>query len=57
MCYVTGRGVFAVREICKSEFIVEYKGELVSDKEANEREQQTDSVFRYFFRFNNKKLW
>jgi len=53
----TGRGVFAITDISHGQFIVQYDGQLVSEEEGRKREAEEPSVFRYFFKWKNKKYW
>ena len=48
----TGLGLFATREIEKGEFIVEYKGRIIPDKEA--RRLENDSTNRYLYEINSR---
>jgi len=52
-----GRGVVSIKKIKKKDFILEYTGELISGKEAKRREEEGQTGFRYFFRFNEKPMW
>ncbi|KFD65280.1 hypothetical protein M514_00630 [Trichuris suis] len=54
-----GRGVVAAKDFTKGEFVVEYRGELISRFEALKREKsyQNDSsigCYMYYFTFRNK---
>ena len=57
--FSVGYGLFSKRNIDKGEFLAEYAGEVISDEEADKREDQyTDDVnFLYRFRVNGIKLW
>ena len=57
ICILPGRGVFAKQVFEKGAFLLTYHGELISGKEGNKREEETSSVFRYFFRYQEKKWW
>ena len=55
-----GWGVFAKRAFAKGEFLLEYKGELVSEKEACDREAAYPAnvgSFLFFFKHGSKSLW
>ena len=54
-----GLGVKATRAFQRSEYICEYRRELISRKEAERREEcyPNGSCFMYFFEFKSKKLW
>lgn len=57
---VSGRAVFATRSFQKGNFLLVYGGELITDEEANAREQRDREnvpIYRYFFRFNSKCFW
>ncbi|KAL3317421.1 SET domain containing (Lysine methyltransferase) 8 [Cichlidogyrus casuarinus] len=50
-----GRGVIATQHFIEGDFVVEYAGELVSDKEAKDREEKykkDPSIGSYMFFFN-----
>jgi SET domain-containing protein len=48
----TGLGLFATREFKKGEFIAEYKGRLIPDKEARILENETSN--RYLYEINSR---
>lgn len=53
-----GRGVFATRDFCKGEFVVEYSGELIDIQQAYLREEkyeQDESMgcYMYYFKHND----
>ncbi|XP_053378691.1 N-lysine methyltransferase KMT5A-like [Mercenaria mercenaria] len=55
-----GRGVMAVKEFKKGDFIVEYAGELINISEAKQREEkyandQDKGCYMYYFNCNNRK--
>ena len=52
-----GRGIFAIRTIEPGSFLVEYSGELITALEGDKREENSESVFRYFFQHKGKKWW
>lgn len=57
-----GNGVFAIGNIGKGSFLVEYAGELLSKKEAEERERayQAEGLMdgrSLFFNFKGRKYW
>ncbi len=57
-----GRGIVAARPFVKGEFVVEYSGELVDMKEAEQREanyarDKTAGCYMYYFEFQNRQLW
>jgi len=41
----------------KGTFIVEYAGQLITAQEADRREQQASTGFRYYFLHKNKRFW
>ncbi|XP_048861681.1 uncharacterized protein LOC125729875 isoform X12 [Brienomyrus brachyistius] len=52
-----GRGVFSTVDICKGDFVVEYRGELLSEKESFKRKNgysEAKSVFLYDFQWKGK---
>lgn len=55
-----GWGVFTKRTFTKGEFLLEYKGELVSEKEACVREATYPAdvgSFLFFFQHGSRSLW
>jgi SET domain-containing protein len=50
----SGKGLFTKEDIKKGDFIVEYKGEIITDKEATRRAEK-DDIYGYMF-FINKNL-
>jgi histone-lysine N-methyltransferase SETD8 len=58
--YISGKGVFALRDFSKGEFLLEYDGELLSYKEGARRMKEYDEnigSFIYLFTFKDKKFW
>ena len=55
----SGCGVFAAKEFSKTEFLMEYRGELISGEEGEERYNKGQSgTFLYFFEVDGrKKMW
>ncbi|XP_064628920.1 histone-lysine N-methyltransferase SUV39H2-like isoform X2 [Lineus longissimus] len=51
-----GRGVRATEVIQKNTFIMEYKGDLISASEGDEREIVDPSNFRFFFQYKGEYL-
>jgi len=51
--------VFATKRFCPSDFILEYRGELISAEEGEKRYTEGDSgSFLYFFEdVGRKKMW
>jgi hypothetical protein len=57
---LTGKGVFAGRDFCEGEFLLEYDGELVSFEEGKRRFEKYPSnvgSFIFLFNFIGKKYW
>ena len=57
-----GRGVFATKPFGPNEFVVEYKGDIISNKEAKQRESVYSmdpryGCYMYYFEYKNRKLW
>ena len=54
-----GTGVIASKVFRKHEFVCEYKGQLISKHEAEEREKTYDenTCYLYYFNFKSKSLW
>jgi len=46
-----------VNDIKRGQFIVQYFGQLVTQKEGDAREKSTPSCFRYFFHYRNTGYW
>jgi SET domain-containing protein len=55
---VHGKGVFALRPITAGERILEYKGEIISSKEADRRlpDDPEDPSHTFFFSLNERKV-
>lgn len=58
-----GRGIFAMENFSRGDFVVEYAGELIDMKVARYREHlyaSTDpsgTSYMFYFRFDDKSLW
>lgn len=57
-----GRGVFAVREFKKGDFVVEYHGDLLDLAEAKTREDHyaqdpQTGCYMYYFQYQSKSYW
>ena len=57
-----GRGVVATKAFARSEFVVEYSGELISLQSAKTRERKyarstSIGCYMYYFKFNNICYW
>jgi SET domain len=57
-----GRGVVTTRNFQRGEFVIEYKGDLISMSEANEREQRyaaddNTGCYMYYFKHNEQQYW
>ena len=55
-----GRGVFTTKKFSKGDFLLEYKGELVSEDEGYQREDLYETElgsFLFFFKNGSKCLW
>src|SRR3954471_22903755 len=50
---IHGKGVFATRPIAKGERIIEYKGKLITEAEADERYGDDDSNHTFLFLLDN----
>ncbi|XP_038061075.1 uncharacterized protein LOC119731860 [Patiria miniata] len=51
-----GFGVFTTRSFDKGDFLLEYKGEVMSEKEASSRHYTSRHSYQYFFRWNGKSM-
>ena len=59
---VKGRGIVSTRPFMRGDFVVEYKGDLLSTAAAKKREKtySNDSkigCYMYYFNYNNKSYW
>ncbi|KAL5007677.1 hypothetical protein ScPMuIL_003568 [Solemya velum] len=45
-----GRGIRTLQKRVKGDFLLHYAGELISEEEGEQRENDDSSGFRYFFR-------
>ncbi len=55
---LSGRGVFALVPFIKGDFVVEYRGEMITLIEAEiRREANQDTFFMFDFIWQNKKWW
>ncbi|XP_064619473.1 N-lysine methyltransferase KMT5A-A-like [Lineus longissimus] len=56
-----GRGVFTLQDIKKGDFLLEYSGELISKKEALQREEEykmkEKGNYMFFFKVNGTEYW
>lgn len=53
-----GRGVITEKELNTGDFVVEYKGNLISRDEALEKEEAGDGPsYLYFITFQGKEYW
>ena len=52
-----GRGVFARQDVLQGQFIVQYCGELVDEREGDRKEAIAETGFRYFFEHHRSKYW
>ena len=58
---VIGFGIFVKKEFQKYSPLLEYKGDLLEDKDGLEREsqygQENEGCFLYMFRHSGKNMW
>ena len=56
-----GSGVFAEKAFTKGSFLLEYRGELISKQNGEEREEaykkERRGCFLYFFKSGSRNLW
>lgn len=57
-----GRGIFAVRDFKKGEYVVEYHGDLVLLADAKKREDRyaqdpETGCYMYYFQYHGKNYW
>ena len=67
MCYIVvppdviGYGVFSKKHIAQTEAVLHYKGDLIEEEVAAERniiyEKEHAGCFQFFFVHNGKTLW
>ena len=54
-------GVFATKSFAPGSFLLNYPGDLISEKEAEKREKQyskqSKGCFMYFFEHEKKVMW
>lgn len=58
--YFLGRGVFATEYFSKGSYLLEYKGELLTEEEGVKREQEYNESlgsFIFFFKSGAKTMW
>ena len=56
----TGRGVFAKGTICKGDFVVQYRGDMISDAESQRRRKlyhPSCAAFMFAFKWRGKTWW
>ena len=58
---ILGKGVFATEEITCGELVAVYHGELISEREAEERESNYEKKnygsYLYFFEHHGQRKW
>ena len=52
-----GRGVIALTEFHPGDFLLQYGGVVISDKQGNDLENLSSSGFRYFVKFKGEHIW
>ncbi len=55
-----GRGVFTTKYFMKGDFLLEYRGDHISSKEASIRDKnytKADGSFMYFYKVEGKAKW
>ena len=58
--YHVGKGVFTTRPFNKGHFLLCYKGEIITGREGERREQaypDESGIFLYFYKDNGKTCW
>lgn len=58
--YFAGRGLFAKGSICKGEFVVEYRGDIIDDTELQSRRKRyhaSSAAFMFEFNWRRKTWW
>ena len=53
---LVGRGIVTVKERRNGEFLLVYDGDLISRKEGGDREDNQESIFRYFFFLSKEQI-
>eukprot|EP00057_Strongylocentrotus_purpuratus_P013398 XP_011667872.1 PREDICTED: uncharacterized protein LOC100891939 [Strongylocentrotus purpuratus] len=51
-----GHGLFAVKDFLKGAFLLEYKGETISEQEAGRREYTSHHSYQFFFQHEGKTM-
>lgn len=54
---LNSRGVITTQQRYQGDFLVEYRGERITAEEAETREKNYPSVFRYFYSYGNQMMW
>ena len=54
---LAGYGVFTTRDYNKGDFLLEYKGELLSEEEASNKEYVSPHSYQYFFPWKGRTMW
>lgn len=56
--HLIGRGVFAMRPIDPGDFVLEYRGELLTQEECQSRSySENESTFLFDFEWQNRSMW
>ena len=58
--FLAGRGLFSVGSFCKGDFVVEYRGDLIDDAEAERRRKvyhPSCAAFFFLFKWRGKTRW
>jgi histone-lysine N-methyltransferase SETD8 len=57
----SGYGIFATKQFNSGDFLLNYHGELLVEKEAKERERihnrKADGCYMFYFKDGGEKLW
>ena len=60
LLFLTGRGIFAKGSICKGDFVVEYRGDMISSEEYDRRRKiyhSSCAAFMFAFKWRGKTWW
>lgn len=57
VCCFTGRGIVTNIKREKGDFLLVYKGEIITAEEGERREESNSTGYRFFFYSKGKEFW
>lgn len=60
LLYFAGRGLFAKGTICKGDFVVEYRGDIINEAELQRRKKRyhtSSAAFMFEFKWRTNTWW